>query len=37
MIDYVDKAVQVILIVVLIYLYLNTPSEPTENAVTTAD
>ncbi|MFC6871863.1 DUF7475 family protein [Halobellus marinus] len=26
-VDYVDKAVQVVLILVLIYLYLNTPSE----------
>lgn len=37
MIDYVDKAVQVALIVVLIYLYLNTPSEPAGNTVTAAD
>jgi len=37
MIDYVDKAVQVVLILVLIYLYLNTPSEPAENTATAAD
>ena len=37
MIDYVDKAVQVALILVLIYLYLNTPSEPAENTATAAD
>lgn len=36
-IDYVDKAVQVVLILVLIYLYLNTPSESTGNAATAAD
>jgi len=36
-IDYVDKAVQVALILVLIYLYLNTPSEPAENTATAAD
>jgi hypothetical protein len=37
MIDYVDKAVQAVLILVLIYLYLNTPSEPSKNTATTAD
>jgi hypothetical protein len=36
-IDYVDKAVQVLLILVLIYLYLNTPAESTGNATTAAD
>ncbi|RLM87957.1 hypothetical protein D3D02_13540 [Halobellus sp. Atlit-38R] len=37
MIDYVDKAVQVVLILVLLYLYLNTRSESTGNTATTAD
>jgi hypothetical protein len=37
MVDYVDKAVQVALIVVLIYLYLNTPSASAENTATAAD
>ena len=37
MIDYVDKAVQVVLILVLIYLYLNTPSESVGNTATEAD
>jgi hypothetical protein len=37
MIDYVDKAVQVVLILVLIYLYLNTPSEAAGNTATAAD
>lgn len=37
MVDYVDKAVQVVLILVLIYLYLNTPSEPTGNTPAAAD
>jgi hypothetical protein len=36
-IDYVDKAVQAVLILVLIYLYLNTPSEPTGSTPTAAD
>ncbi|MCQ4332396.1 hypothetical protein KM295_02615 [Natronomonas sp. F2-12] len=36
-IDYVDKAVQVALILVFIYLYLNTPSEPAGNTATAAD
>ena len=36
-VDYVDKAVQVALIVVLIYLYLNTPSESGRNTATVAD
>ena len=35
MVDYVDKVVQVVLILVLIYLYLNTPSESPGN--TTAE
>ena len=37
MIDYVDKAVQVVLILVLIYLYLNTPSGSGRNTSTPAD
>jgi hypothetical protein len=37
MIDYVDKAVQVALILVLIYLYLNTPSDSTGNTAMAAD
>ncbi|WP_138005507.1 hypothetical protein [Halalkalirubrum salinum] len=37
MIDYVDKAVQVALILVLIYLYLNTPADSTGNTATAAD
>ena len=37
MIDYVDKAVQVALILVLIYLYLNTPGDSTGNTATAAD
>jgi hypothetical protein len=37
MIDYVDKAVQVGLILMLVYLYLNTPSESGRNTATTAD
>jgi hypothetical protein len=37
MIDYVDKAVQVVLILVLIYLYLNTPSRSGGNTATLAD
>jgi len=36
-IDYVDKAVQAALILVLIYLYLNSPSESAENTATAAD
>ncbi|OYR47137.1 hypothetical protein DJ74_13350 [Halorubrum sp. Ea8] len=36
-IDYVDKAVQVVLILTLIYLYLNAPSESAGNAATAAD
>ncbi|MFD1600333.1 hypothetical protein [Halobellus rarus] len=37
MIDYVDKAVQVALILVLIYLYLNTPADSAGNTATAAD
>ena len=37
MIDYVDKAVQVVLILVLIYLYMNTPSKSAGNTATAAD
>jgi hypothetical protein len=37
MIDYVDKAVQVVLILVLIYLYLNTPSGSGRNTSSPAD
>ena len=37
MIDYVDKAVQVVLILVLLYLYLNTPSKSAGNTATAAD
>jgi hypothetical protein len=37
MVDYVDKAVQVVLILVLVYLYLNTPSEAAGNTATAAD
>ncbi|WP_181692992.1 hypothetical protein [Natronomonas sp. LN261] len=37
MVDYVDKAVQVVLILTLVYLYVDTRSEPTKNTVTTAD
>ena len=37
MVDYVDKAVQAVLIVVLLYLYANTRSAPTNNTTTTAD
>jgi len=36
-VDYVDKAVQVALILVFIYLYLNTPSDSTGNTATAAD
>jgi hypothetical protein len=36
-IDYVDKAVQIVLILVLIYLYLNTPSESAGTTAMTAD
>ena len=36
-VDYVDKAVQVVLILVLIYLYLNTPSGSTGDTATAAD
>ncbi|MEF8786810.1 MAG: hypothetical protein V5A45_12825 [Haloarculaceae archaeon] len=36
-VDYVDKAVQVVLILVLIYLYLNTPSESPGDTATAAD
>ena len=36
-VDYVDKAVQVVLIVVLVYLYLNTPTEPAKPTATPAD
>src|SRR6056297_2040835 len=37
MIDYVDKAVQVVLILVLVYLYLNTPSESAGQTAKAAD
>jgi hypothetical protein len=37
MVDYVDKAAQVALILVLIYLYLNTPSDSAGNTATAAD
>lgn len=37
MVDYVDKAVQVALILVLIYLYLNMPSDSAGNTATAAD
>jgi hypothetical protein len=37
MIDYVDKAVQLVLILVFIYLYLNTSSDPAGNTATAAD
>ena len=37
MVDYVDKAAQVVLILVLVYLYLNTQSESTGNTATAAD
>ena len=37
MVDYVDKAVQVALILVLIYLYLNTPSDSIGNTAMAAD
>ena len=37
MVDYVDKAVQAVLILVLLYLYLNTRSEPNETTATAAD
>ena len=37
MVDYVDKAVQVALILVLIYLYLNTSSDSAGNTATAAD
>jgi hypothetical protein len=36
-VDYVDKAVQVLLIVVLLYLYLNPPAESTGYTPTAAD
>lgn len=36
-VDYVDKAVQVALIVVLLYLYLNTPSESVGNTAKATD
>ncbi|WP_310676991.1 hypothetical protein [Natronomonas sp.] len=36
-VDYVDKAVQVILILVLVYLYLNTPANSPGNTATTAE
>jgi hypothetical protein len=36
-VDYVDKAVQVVLILVLLYLYLNTPSRAAENTPPGAD
>ena len=37
MVDYVDNAAQVVLIVVLLYLYLNTPSESAGNASPATD
>jgi hypothetical protein len=36
-VDYVDKAVQVVLILVLVYLYLDARSESTENTAPAAD
>ena len=36
-VDYVDKAVQVVLILVLVYLYLQGPSEADGNTATAAD
>jgi hypothetical protein len=36
-VDYVDKAVQVLLILVLLYLYLNPPAESTGQTPTAAD
>ena len=36
-VDYVDKAVQVILILVLVYLYLNTPANSPGNTAATAE
>ncbi|MYL16352.1 hypothetical protein GLW36_06775 [Halorubrum terrestre] len=36
-VDYVDKAAQVALIIVLVYLYLNSPSEPDRGTATAAD
>ena len=36
-VDYVDKAVQVVLILVLLYLYLNPSDESTEEPAVTAD
>ena len=37
MVDYVDKAVQAVLILVLLYLYLNTPSESARKTAKAAD
>ena len=37
MVDYVDKAVQAVLILVLLYLYLKTPSESAGKTATAAD
>src|SRR6056297_801625 len=37
MVDYVDKAVQAVLILVLLYIYLNTRSEPNKTTATAAD
>lgn len=37
MVDYVDKAVQAVLILVLLYLYVNTRSEPNKTTATAAD
>ena len=37
MVDYVDKAVQVVLIVVLLYLYLKRPAKSAETTATAAD
>ncbi|SDD08839.1 hypothetical protein [Natrinema hispanicum] len=36
-VDYVDEAVQIVLIVVLVYLYPNTSTEPAKPAATPAD
>jgi hypothetical protein len=36
-VDYVDKAVQIVLILVLLYLYLNAPSGSVGEGATTAD
>lgn len=36
-VGYVDKAVQIVVIVVLVDLYLNTPTEPAKPTATPAD